>query len=180
MDVTVELSVTNAAAVAGQSLDAVDLLINAAGVEDTAGSSGPIGTLELAAMLRIYQTNAIGPALVTQAFTHLLAESGTAVVLMLTSKLGSMSSVTEPGSIGYSMSKASLNTLTRKLALDLLADRIAVVAMSPGWVRTDMGGPGAPLSPADSVATVLARVDRLSFADNGSILTSDRLPPRMN
>ena len=65
-------------------MDAVDLLINAAGIEDSAGSSGPVGRLDGDALVEVYRTDAVGPALVTQAFAGLLARSGRAVVLNLT------------------------------------------------------------------------------------------------
>jgi NAD(P)-dependent dehydrogenase (short-subunit alcohol dehydrogenase family) len=151
----------------------VDLLINAAGVEDSAGSSGPLGYLEGDALLGIYVTNAVGPALVTQAFKGLLARSDQAVVLNLTSSRGALDSAVASGNIGYAMSKASLNMLTRKLALELHRDGTTVVALSPGWVQTDMGGPDAPLTASESVRSMLALTDRLTLGDTGAVLDHD-------
>jgi NAD(P)-dependent dehydrogenase (short-subunit alcohol dehydrogenase family) len=152
---------------------AVDLLINAAGVEDSAGSSGPLGQLEGDALEAIYLTNAVGPALVTQAFKRLLARSDQAVVLNLTSSRGALDSAVASGNIGYAMSKASLNMLTRKLALELHRDGTTVVAVSPGWVQTDMGGPDAPLTASESVRSMLALTDRLNLDDTGAVLDHD-------
>lgn len=148
-------------------------MINAAGVEDSAGSSGPLGHLEGDALVAIYATNAVGPALVMQAFAGLLARSDHAVVLNLTSSRGALDSAVASGNIGYAMSKASLNMLTRKLALELHRDGTAVVALSPGWVQTDMGGPDAPLSASESVRSMLALTDRLTLADTGAVLDHD-------
>jgi len=79
-----EVSDQAAATAVAERVDAVDLLINAAGIEDSAGSSGPVGRLDGDALVEVYRTDAVGPALVTQAFAGLLARSGRAVVLNLT------------------------------------------------------------------------------------------------
>jgi NAD(P)-dependent dehydrogenase (short-subunit alcohol dehydrogenase family) len=131
------------------------------------------GRLDGDALVEVYRTNAVGPALVTQAFAGLLARSGRAVVLNLTSKRGSLAGPTAPGSIGYAMSKAALNMLTRKLALELYQDRTTVVAMSPGWVQTGMGGQDAPLTPGESVRAMLACAGRLTLTDTGAVPDHD-------
>ena len=173
LDVSDQVAAIAAASAVAERGDAVDLLINAAGVEDSAGSTGPVGNLEGEALVEIYRTNAVGPALVTQAFAGLLARSGRGVVLNLTSKRGSLAGATDPGGIGYAMSKAALNMLTRKLALELRQDRTTVVAMSPGWVQTDMGGQDAPLTPGESVQAMLGSVGRLTLTDTGAVLDHD-------
>jgi NAD(P)-dependent dehydrogenase (short-subunit alcohol dehydrogenase family) len=68
------------------------------------------------------------------------------------------------------MSKASLNMLTRKLALELQANRTTGVAISPGWVQTDMGGPDAPLTASESVQAMVALARRLTLTDTGAVL----------
>jgi NAD(P)-dependent dehydrogenase (short-subunit alcohol dehydrogenase family) len=172
LEVSDQVAATAAATAVADRVDAVDLLINAAGIEDSAGSSGPVG-LDGDALVQVYRTNAVGPALVTQAFAGLLARSGRAVVLNLTSKRGSLAGPTAPGGIGYAMSKAALNMLTRKLALELYQDRTTVVAMSPGWVQTGMGGHDAPLTPGESVRAMLACAGRLTLTDTGAVLDHD-------
>jgi NAD(P)-dependent dehydrogenase (short-subunit alcohol dehydrogenase family) len=165
--------VAAAATAVADRVDALDLLINAAGIEDSARSSGPVGRLDGDALVEIYRTNAVGPALVTQAFAGLLAHSGRAVVLNVTSKQGSLAGATAAGAIGYAMSKAALNMLTRKLALELYQDRTTVVAMSPGGVQTGMGGQDAPLIPGESVRAMLACAGPLTLTDTGAVLDHD-------
>src|SRR5690606_28924216 len=76
-------------------------------------------------------------------------------VLNLSSDLGSIGTITRFGTPSYSMGKAAQNMATVLLA-NALADRgIVVVALHPGWVRTDMGGEGGELEPADAVAALL-------------------------
>ena len=118
-------------------------------------------------MLRV---NAVGPLLVTQALAARLAAAGRSVVVNLTSGLGSLAGATGRGNIAYGMSKAALNMATRHLAAELARQGTVVMAMSPGWVATDMGGPGAPLEPPESVQGMLNVIDGLTPAQSGSFL----------
>jgi len=173
LDVTDARSVSAAAAEVGRDLDAIDLLINAAGVEDSPASGGPLAALERDALISVFAVNVAGPAVVTRAFAGLLARSDGAVVVNLTSRMGLLDPPVPPGSIGYATSKAGLNMLTRKLASELDATATVGVAISPGWVRTDMGGPGAPLSAQESVAGMLRVIEGLGPGDSGAILGHD-------
>ena len=175
LDVSDQAAAVAAASMVAERLGAVDLLINAAGVEDSVASAGPVGGLESEALVEIYRTNAVGPALVTQAFTELLKRSDRALVLNLTSQRGSLEGAVTLGHIGYAMSKAALNMVTRKLALELQPNGTTVVAISPGWVKTDMGGADAPLTPSESVQAMLALADRLTLSDTGAVLDHDQV-----
>ncbi len=77
---------------------------------------------------------------------------------------------TRGGWYAYRASKAALNQLLRTLALELQPDGFTIVAISPGWVRTDMGGPRATLSAAESVEGMLGVIDRLTPADTNRFL----------
>lgn len=156
-------------------LDALDLLVNNAGMGhdpgfDEAASTGPLERLDAEAVLGVLRTNVVGPALVTQSVAGLLQTAPRGVVLNISSGLGSISRAASPGNYAYAMSKAALNMLTRKLAVELRDQGTIAVTVSPGWVRTDMGGPNAPLSVEQSVADLLALVDRLSMAESGTFL----------
>lgn len=178
----VQLDVSDDAAIikfgqqVAHDLDALDLLINTAGVEDSPASSGPIDTVQASALIAVFTVNTVGPALVTKALTPLLARSGQAVVVNLTSRRGLMEAPVPAGNIGYAISKAGLNMLTAKLAAELSDQAITVVAISPGWVQTDMGGSDAPLTPQESVTSMLHLIDRLRPRDGAAILTHDGTP----
>ena len=93
-------------------------------------------------------TNTIGPMLVTQQFLPLLENStsdNSARIINLSSKLGQLSTMDDTAP-AYSISKTALNALTRQQASVLADKNIVVNAVSPGWVRTDMGGKNADLS----------------------------------
>ena len=92
---------------------------------------------------RTLETNAIGPLLMAQAFAPLMGKGGRIVNV---SSAGGQLSRTSSWSPAYCISKTTLNAITVQLAVALKSRGIAVNAVCPGWVRTDMGGPGAPRS----------------------------------
>ena len=133
-------------------------------------SAGALADLRPDPVLEVLRVNAVAPILVTQALAPLLAAAGTAIVVNLSSGLGSIAGATGRGNLAYGMSKAALNMLTRHLAAELAGQGTVVVSMSPGWVATDMGGASAPLEPAESVRGMLNVLDGLTPAQSGSFL----------
>lgn len=148
----------------------LDVLINNAAI----GEDGPaFPRLKMEDLEEALRVNTIGPAAVTQALLPSLRAGGRRTIVNLSSGLGSVSENDGGGWIAYRASKAALNQLTRSIAADLKTERFVCVSLCPGWVRTDMGGPGAPLSPSSSVAAMLQVIDRLTPADTSRFL--DRL-----
>ena len=110
-----------------------------------------------------------GAMLVTQAMNAHLVDG--AKVVNLSSGLGSIARTDSLYSPSYSISKAALNMATKLLSIALADRGIVVIAISPGWVRTDMGGDSATLAPEDSVASMLRIVDHLRKTDSGRFLS---------
>lgn len=146
----------------------LDLLLNNAGVLP---SGERFGQLQADTLERSFRTNAAGPLLLTQALAPLLADG--ARVVNLSSRLGSIAATERFGTPSYAISKAALNMATVQMALALAQRGIVVTAFSPGWVRTQMGGPDAEVAPEDAVAWVLRQVDALGDGDSGRFLGTD-------
>jgi NAD(P)-dependent dehydrogenase (short-subunit alcohol dehydrogenase family) len=165
LDVADEDSVARLArSLSGEPLD---VLVNNAGI----GDDGPsFEKLSMADLERFFRVNAMGPAAVTRALLPNLRSGKRRTIVNLSSSLGSISDNDSGGWIAYRASKAALNQLTRTIAAELKRERFICIAISPGWVLTDMGGPGATLSPEDSVAAMLKVIDRLSVNDSGRFL----------
>ena len=143
----------------------IHLLVNNAGVLH---SGERFGTVDPAILLDSLRINAMGPFLLTQALAPLLAGGGK--VANLSSELGSIAGVQTFRSPSYAMSKAALNMATRQLSKALQGPCIIVMALHPGWVRTDMGGAKAEVEPADAVADLLRLIDRAGRDHSGKFL----------
>ncbi len=165
LDVADEKSIASLARrIADQPLD---VLINNAGIGDAGPRFGHVSIEELEQAFRV---NAIGPVAVTQALLPSLRAGQRRTVVNLSSGLASISENESGGWIAYRASKAALNQLTRTMAGELRKEGFICIAICPGWVKTDMGGHGASVSPDDSVAAMLKVVDRLKPSDTGRFL----------
>ena len=127
----------------------LDLLINNAGI---IGSRDGLKKVEMDDHLDTFQTNTLGPLFVTKHCRSLLGKGST--VVNISSLMGSIDD-SSGGSYSYRISKAALNMVTKNLHQDLNSKGIPVVAFHPGWVRTRMGTPIAPLSKNRSVSGML-------------------------
>ena len=145
----------------------VDVLINNAGTADWLD----FGAVDPASALEILRVNALGPLLVTQALRARIVPGAT--VVNVTSMLGSIARATGSNGMAYPMSKAALNMCTKQLAGALRADRIAVLSLHPGWVRTRMGGDDATLSVDESADGMVRVIDGFDLERSGSFLAYD-------
>lgn len=102
----------------------------------------------------IMETNLYGPWRMIQVFVPLLKKSPQGRIINVSSGNGVLKNLTGEYP-GYSLSKAALNALTVMLSHELKRDKTSVNAMCPGWVKTDMGGPDAPLTVAEGAEGVV-------------------------
>ena len=129
-----------------------DLVFVNAGISPKGrGDAAAISREEAAA---VFMTNAVAPIRVARAFLDRMNDRS-GIVAFMSSGLGSVANKTDSYGDLYSASKAALNSLSRSLAASLGGRRITVLAITPGWVRTDMGGSGAPLSVEDSARGIV-------------------------
>ena len=150
---------------------AIDLLLNNAGVGGTRGQT--IGNIDYKAWAKVLDVNTIGPLRVSEAFVDHVARSGRKLIVTLTSGMGSIADNTSGGSFAYRSSKAAVNMVMRSLAIDLAPRGITCVVVNPGWVQTDMGGPNANLTPAESIARLRRLLDNLGPAQSGKFFNHD-------
>jgi NAD(P)-dependent dehydrogenase (short-subunit alcohol dehydrogenase family) len=170
LDVTDPAAISALPAVAAKYLQRIDLLVNNAGV---LVSGERFGNVRAASLAESFAVNASAPLLITQALAPLLALGNKPRVLCVTSQIASIAQSTGFRTMSYAMSKAALNMAVKRLAAELAPRGIVVLAMHPGWVRTDMGGAGATLAPADSAHAMLGLVDRARIEDAGKFLAYD-------
>lgn len=141
------------------------LLVNNAGVLRGGERFGQVAAADLDAS---FQTNAAGPFLLAQALAPHLADG--AVVANISSEIGSIALRQEFRTPSYAIGKAAQNMATSLLAQALAPRGIRVVALHPGWVRTDMGGDNAALSAQESAAGLLHVIEHLAPEDSGRFL----------
>lgn len=151
LDVSDAASIESAARAFAKQADHLDVLVNNAAV--LLDDGGNVLDLDGETVLKTFATNTVGPMLVTQAFQSLLAQSKTPRVINVSSGAGQLAEGLQDWAPAYSMSKTALNSLTQHFAAAL--PRFAVNAVSPGWVRTDMGGASAPLSVEQGADTIV-------------------------
>jgi NAD(P)-dependent dehydrogenase (short-subunit alcohol dehydrogenase family) len=161
-------------AVVGSQTQSLDVLINNAAIYSSHGSYEPLerlGQLSFADALTVLRVNAVAPLLMAQQFLDLLRAGSRAKLINISSGYGSVSANTGGFPYYYSASKAALNMFMRSLATDAKRWGITTVLLDPGWVSTDMGGPGAPTTPAEAVRRMIRLIDSLTLRHSGRFLT---------
>ncbi|MCP4568622.1 MAG: SDR family oxidoreductase [FCB group bacterium] len=148
----------------------LDVVINNAGInlkyESTIDDVDPDDIMEN------FRVNIIGPFLVGKYLRPLMSSGNGSKIINITSQMGSIQ-MSNGGSLPYRLSKAALNMLTRNQSLAYRDFGIITVGLHPGWVRTEMGGPKAPLDPAETVSMMLGVIENLTPEDSGAFLTYD-------
>ena len=148
----------------------IDVLFCNAGISGKRGMA--LGSFDFADWETVLRVNLLGAAAVIEALIGNVAASGRKVVAVMSSRLGSIaesSGMTLP----YSSSKAALNLLAKGLAAHLAPRGVIVVALSPGWVQTDMGGQSAPLTAQRSVQGLRQVIAGLRPEHSGKFLSHD-------
>jgi NAD(P)-dependent dehydrogenase (short-subunit alcohol dehydrogenase family) len=159
------LDVTDRAAIARLAEElrgrAIDVLICNAGLYGDK-SKQEFGQVDWAEWDAVLRTNVMGPMALAESFAGHVAASERRLIVMMTSQMGSTEEA-NGGAYIYRSSKAALNNVAKNLAEDLARRGITVIAINPGWVKTDMGGSSAPLEPLLSVRNmrnIFAKVGR--------------------
>lgn len=165
-----ELDVTDYPAVAAlpQSLAPIDILINNAGYYGPKGYG--FGHTDLNQWRQVFEVNTIAPLKLVESLFPLLEQGTLKKIMCLSSKVGSMTENTSGGGYIYRSSKAALNSVVKSLSNDLSPQGFTVLALHPGWVQTEMGGPNAILPTAESAKGLIEVIDNAKITDSGCFL----------
>lgn len=159
LDVTAESSVTEFVNFVRQKYSRADILVNNAGVNPAKQpEEGSILTVETDTILSTFAVNTVGTLRICQALIPMMKERNYGRIVNVSTEMASMSQLVSdayPISPSYRLSKIGLNGLTCLLAKDLKGTNILVNSYSPGWMKTDMGGAGAPFTPEEGAETAL-------------------------
>jgi NAD(P)-dependent dehydrogenase (short-subunit alcohol dehydrogenase family) len=166
LDVTDATSVREAADWIEKEFGRLDILVNNAGI---AVGGGPPSETDLEAMREVYETNVLGVIMVTNAMLPLLRRAPAARIVNVSSEVGSIAAMTDPGSplarmpagLAYPSSKTALNMITALYAKELRDTPIKVNAANPGYTATDLNGNSGFRSAAEAaeVSVHLATLD---------------------
>jgi len=145
----------------------IDVLVANAGVIGPKRQSAL--DMDFDGMLDTLSVNALGPLRLAQAFLPLLRKTTNPRIVFVSSYYGSISNA-GADQIAYRASKAALNMIMRALANELKPQGVTVVSLHPGWLRTDMGGPSAPLAVEEGVSGMIATINALSLKEAGRFI----------
>jgi NAD(P)-dependent dehydrogenase (short-subunit alcohol dehydrogenase family) len=162
LDVTKAEQIRDAAAMISRQFKKLDILVNNAGAsfgeDDSPNSTATIVPRDLR---RTFDVNFFGLVELTQKLLPLIRKSDAGRIVNVSSIMGSLAIHSREGGLSsykpfaYDASKTAVNAFTIHLAAALSGTNIKVNSAHPGWVRTDMGGPRAPLSPAEGAKTAV-------------------------
>lgn len=149
----------------------LDLLFNNAGIYGQQNAS--FGNTNSQLWLDCFYINSIAPLKMCEAFVEQVARSQLKTIATMSSKMASMADNGSGGSYVYRSSKAALNAVMKSASIDLKPRGIKVAILHPGWVKTEMGGPHAEISTAESVQQMRNTLQQLTLDGSGSFFEID-------
>ncbi|MGR5445375.1 SDR family oxidoreductase [Vibrio jasicida] len=168
-----ELDVTDYQRVAqlASELPAIDLLINNAGYYGPKGYG--FGNTDIEEWRQVFEINTIAPLKLVESFYPLLQQGKAKKIACISSKVGSMTENTSGGAYIYRSSKAALNSVVKSLSNDLTDEGFTVLALHPGWVRTEMGGPNALIDTQTSADGLAKVIEQSTQENSGQFINYD-------
>ena len=162
----------------------IDILINNAGVngqasmKDRSRETQAFGNTDYESFMQTLRVNLFGPMKMAESFVEHVGASEQKRIANVTSFYGSIASNKTGAFYSYRASKSGLNAITKSMAIDLKNRGILTVALHPGWVATDLGGPNASIGPDESVSGMRKVLAALTESDSGKMIayTGDVVP----
>ena len=156
---------TLAAQLEGQS---IDLLLNNAGIYGS--NRHNFSNVDYTSWQQVFMVNAMAPMRMAESFVEHVAKSQKKKMVFMSSKMGSQGDNSSGGSYLYRSSKSALNAVVKSLSHDLVSRGISTLALHPGWVHTDMGGPHALIDVEESVQGLRRAIQGLSVGTTGRFI----------
>ena len=151
--------------------DALDILINNAGIYGS--DKNKFGHVDVQSWINTFQVNSIAPLKVAEALIEQVRMGDKKIIACMSSKMGSMADNGSGGSYIYRSSKAALNAVVKSMSVDLKQDNIKCVALHPGWVKTEMGGPNAEITTRECVTSLFDILLSIEDKDSGRFIDID-------
>ncbi|EAR56875.1 putative oxidoreductase protein [Photobacterium sp. SKA34] len=149
----------------------LDLVINNAGYYGPKGYG--FGQTDAEEWRRVFEINTIAPLKLIESLYPLLKNGTTKKIACMSSKVGSMTENTSGGGYIYRSSKAALNSVVKSLSNDLRGEGFTVIALHPGWVKTEMGGPNALIDTTTSAKGLFEVIEQSSPSCSGAFINYD-------
>ncbi|MGY3686438.1 SDR family oxidoreductase [Vibrio coralliilyticus] len=153
------------------ALPALDVLINNAGYYGPKGYG--FGNTDIDEWRKVLEINTIAPLKLVEALFPNLQKGQLKKIACLSSKVGSMTENTSGGGYIYRSSKAALNSVVKSLSNDLSSQDFTVLALHPGWVQTEMGGPNALIDTQTSAAGLVEVIESADISRSGEFINYD-------
>jgi len=163
----------------------VNLLINNSAVLNRE-NNGSLSQLLKDDLMYQFEVNTVAPMMLCKAFLPLLEKASDqaggegvapgisrAVILNISSNVGSVGDNTSGGMYGYRTSKTALNQASKNMSIELLPKGILVIPLHPGWVKTQMGGANALIETQESVGGILNVLEKLDENTTGHFMRFD-------
>ncbi|MGD2054599.1 MAG: SDR family oxidoreductase [Gammaproteobacteria bacterium] len=151
--------------------EAIDILINNAGVYGS--DRNKFGNVDVHSWINTFKVNSIAPLKVAEALIEQVRMGDKKIIASMSSKMGSMADNGYGNSYIYRSSKAALNAVVKSMSIDLKDEGIKCVALHPGWVKTDMGGPNAEITTRECVTSLFNIILSLQPEDSGRFIDID-------
>ncbi|MDG2473851.1 MAG: SDR family oxidoreductase [Paracoccaceae bacterium] len=149
----------------------IDLFVN------NAGMMGPrnlqLGGVNGGSWAEVFRVNTIAPLLIVQNLLENISSGKEKKMIFISSRVGSIEENSGGAMYAYRSSKTALNQVVKSLSIDLLDRGLTSVALHPGWVLTDMGGPNALIDVETSVAGMISVINGICNSDNGKFFNYD-------
>lgn len=161
----------------------LNVLFNSAGISPRSSFLG-LKALKANELMDVYSVNVVAPLMLSKSFWPLLKKASEAnksapigptrgMIVNMSSILGSVEANKEGSLYHYRVTKSGLNAATKSLSIDLKNDGIMTLSIHPGWVKTDMGGPKAPMEIHDSCDKMVNTILNIDSKLNGGFIQWD-------